>query len=77
MWFITSILVVSAFGLPAVLCRSHVVRFFFETISEFDFDFIQIELGAMGFIMAANVVIFSTIIIYFLSFGSDDDLTNY
>jgi hypothetical protein len=29
MWFITSVIVVSAFGLPAVLCRSAIV-------SEFD-----------------------------------------
>ena len=26
MWFITSVIVISAFGLPAVLCRAAVVR---------------------------------------------------
>jgi hypothetical protein len=31
----------------------------------------------MGFIMAANLVIFSTIGIYFVTFGSDDSLPNY
>lgn len=28
MWFLTSVLVVSAFGLPAILCRAAIVRFF-------------------------------------------------
>jgi hypothetical protein len=30
----------------------------------------------MGFVMGANVLIFTTIAIYFVSFDSDDDLLN-
>jgi hypothetical protein len=33
--------------------------------------------GSMGFIMAANVVIFTTIAIYFMTFGADDSLAIY
>ena len=31
----------------------------------------------MGFIMAANVVIFVTVAIYFMTIGSDDSLPGY
>jgi len=60
MWFITSVIVVSSFGLPAVMCRVGVIA-----------------IGSMSFIMAANVVIFTTIMIYFMTFGSDDSLPNF
>ncbi|CAF3725649.1 unnamed protein product [Rotaria sp. Silwood1] len=60
MWFITSVIVVSAFGLPAVMYRASVI-----------------QVGSMAFIMSANVVIFTTITIYFMTFGSDDSLPNF
>ncbi|CAF1324199.1 unnamed protein product [Adineta ricciae] len=60
MWFLTSVIVISAFGLPAVMCRAT-----------------AIQVGSMGFIMAANVVIFTTIAIYFMTFGSDDSLPSF
>jgi hypothetical protein len=60
MWFITSVLVVSSFGLPAIMCRAGVIH-----------------AGSMSFIMGANVVIFTTIMIYFMTFGSDDNLSVY
>ncbi|CAF2856043.1 unnamed protein product [Rotaria sp. Silwood2] len=60
MWFITSVIVVSAFGLPAVMYHATVI-----------------QVGSMAFIMSANVVIFTTITIYFMSFGSDDSLPNF
>ncbi|CAF0857138.1 unnamed protein product [Rotaria sordida] len=60
MWFITSVIVVSAFGLPAVMYRTSVI-----------------PVGSMAFIMSANIVIFTTITIYFVTFGSDDSLPNF
>ncbi|CAF0843759.1 unnamed protein product [Adineta steineri] len=60
MWFITSAIVISAFGLPAVLCHAG-----------------AIHAGSMAFIMAANLVIFTTITIYFVTFGSDDSLPSF
>ncbi|UJR16478.1 hypothetical protein I4U23_003381 [Adineta vaga] len=60
MWFITSVIVISAFGLPVVLWHSTVIH-----------------AGSMGFIMAANAVIFTTITIYFMTFGSDDSLPSF
>ncbi|CAF3843303.1 unnamed protein product [Rotaria magnacalcarata] len=60
MWFITSVIVVSAFGLPAVMYRTSII-----------------QVGSMAFIMSANLVIFITITIYFMTFGSDDSLPNF
>ncbi|CAF1024553.1 unnamed protein product [Rotaria sordida] len=60
MWFLTSAIVASAFGLPAILFRANVIL-----------------AGSMGFVMAANAVIFITISIYFITYNSDDSLGNF
>jgi len=45
MWFITSVIVISAFGLPVVMCRTEVVSEmkFFNLIYLFEFRFILVQ----------------------------------
>ena len=76
MWFLTSAIVVSAFGLPIILQRASVVSIFssYDRISINNLiNLIKIMASSMGFVLAANVVVFATITTYFLTFGSDDN----
>jgi hypothetical protein len=54
--FITSCIVVSAYGLPIVLARAANV----------------IQWGACGLVLAGNTVVFVTILMFFYFFGRDD-----
>lgn len=54
--FITSCIVVSAYGLPLVLARAGEV----------------IKWGACGLVLAGNTVVFITILLFFYFFGNDD-----
>ncbi|XP_064476391.1 leptin receptor gene-related protein-like [Ornithodoros turicata] len=58
-YFITTGIVISAFGLPIVLARSPVA----EPV---------IQWGACGLVLAGNIVVFITILGFFLAFDSDD-----
>lgn len=53
--FLTSGIVLSAFGLPIVLARSHII-----------------EYGAMALVFSGNVMMFCSILAYFIVFGYDD-----
>nr|CAG4638859.1 EOG090X0J87 [Cyclestheria hislopi] len=57
--FITSCIVVSAFGLPIVLARSPAIV-------------PVIQWGAAGFVIAANAVVFLTILGFFMAFDNED-----
>uniref|UniRef100_A0A8C5M237 Leptin receptor overlapping transcript-like 1 n=1 Tax=Leptobrachium leishanense TaxID=445787 RepID=A0A8C5M237_9ANUR len=56
--FLTTGIVVSAFGLPIVLARAD-----------------KIAWGACALVLTGNAVIFSTILGFFLVFGSNDDFS--
>ncbi|XP_063775543.1 leptin receptor overlapping transcript-like 1 isoform X2 [Pseudophryne corroboree] len=56
--FLTTGIVVSAFGLPVVLARAHVILW-----------------GSCALVLTGNAVIFSTILGFFLVFGSNDDFS--
>ena len=79
MWFITSVIVVSAFGLSSVLCLTGTVSPF--AVYKFWrvrlIDCIYIHLVSMGFIMSANLVVFATSAVYFVKIGSNDNLSAF
>lgn len=54
--FLTTCIVVSAYGLPIVLAHSHAI----------------IEWGACGLVLAGNTVVFCTILGYYYVFNTDD-----
>uniref|UniRef100_A0A672LX97 Leptin receptor overlapping transcript-like 1 n=1 Tax=Sinocyclocheilus grahami TaxID=75366 RepID=A0A672LX97_SINGR len=56
--FLTTGIVVSAFGLPVIFARAHVMAW-----------------GACALVLAGNIVIFATILGFFLVFGSNDDFS--
>ncbi|XP_061551187.1 leptin receptor gene-related protein [Phycodurus eques] len=56
--FVTTGIVVSAFGLPVVLARNSTIQW-----------------GACGLVMTGNVVIFLTILGFFVVFGGGDDFS--
>jgi len=57
--FLTMGIIISAFGLPIVLARAPYKE---PTIS----------LEAMGYVIGGNIVVFLTIVGFFVTFGSDD-----
>jgi len=57
--FITAAIVVSAFGLPIVLARSPEVA-------------PVIQWGAAGLVITGNIVVFLTILGFFIAFDNDD-----
>uniref|UniRef100_T1JGY5 Uncharacterized protein n=1 Tax=Strigamia maritima TaxID=126957 RepID=T1JGY5_STRMM len=57
--FITTGIIISAFGLPIILARSP------ESLP-------VIEWGACGLVLAGNIVVFLTILGFFLTFDNDD-----
>ncbi|KAF7659036.1 hypothetical protein LDENG_00004170 [Lucifuga dentata] len=57
-YFLTTGIVVSAFGLPVVLARNNTIAW-----------------GACGLVMTGNVVIFVTILGFFIVFGGGDDFS--
>lgn len=57
-YFLTTGIVVSAFGLPIILARIGIVKW-----------------GACGLVMTGNVVIFLTILGFFVVFGRGDDFS--
>uniref|UniRef100_A0A3Q3AYE6 Leptin receptor overlapping transcript-like 1 n=1 Tax=Kryptolebias marmoratus TaxID=37003 RepID=A0A3Q3AYE6_KRYMA len=56
--FLTTGIVISAFGLPVVFARAEVIAW-----------------GACALVLTGNVVIFGTILGFFLVFGSNDDFS--
>uniref|UniRef100_A0A4W5RQ86 Leptin receptor overlapping transcript-like 1 n=1 Tax=Hucho hucho TaxID=62062 RepID=A0A4W5RQ86_9TELE len=56
--FLTTGIVVSAFGLPIIFARADVIAW-----------------GACALVLTGNVVIFATILGFFLVFGSNDDFS--
>nr|CAG4643633.1 EOG090X0J87 [Ilyocryptus agilis] len=56
--FITSIIVISAFGLPIVLARAPTIP--------------VIMWGSAGLVITANIIVFLTIFGFFLAFDNDD-----
>lgn len=58
-YFVTTGIIISAFGLPIVLARSPAAA-------------PVIQWGACGLVLAGNIVVFITILGFFLAFDSDD-----
>ncbi|XP_057196945.1 leptin receptor overlapping transcript-like 1 [Triplophysa rosa] len=56
--FLTTGIVVSAFGLPIIFARANVIAW-----------------GACALVLTGNIVIFATIMGFFLVFGSNDDFS--
>lgn len=79
-WFITSVIVVSAFGLPIILARAPlatpVVRMILmiciSNLSSQELLFFQIMWGSAGLVITANIIVFLTILGFFLAFDNDD-----
>ncbi|TRY83294.1 hypothetical protein DNTS_000579 [Danionella cerebrum] len=73
--FLTTGIVVSAFGLPVIFARASVVKFSPHMPRTTALTDSSIAWGACALVLTGNIVIFATILGFFLVFGSNDDFS--
>jgi hypothetical protein len=82
--FITSVLIISAFGLPIVLARAPItgpvvrcqdnILYIDSSVIILIIFFLNLKIlwGSAGLVITANIIVFLTIMGFFLAFDNDD-----